>query len=69
MVTATNLANLHFLVLLVLLVLLVSAGPVPPRLPAISTDNIFWLDAGTDAGELAPVIPRSNRSTRPPHAP
>jgi hypothetical protein len=48
MVTATNLANLHFLVLLV------SAGPVPPRLPAISTDNIVWLDADTDAGELAP---------------
>jgi hypothetical protein len=66
MVTATSLAGLHFLVLLGLMVqlstlLLVSAGPVPPRLPSISTDNIFCPDAGTDAGEVAPFIPLSDR--------
>ena len=66
MVTASSLAGLHFLVLLGLMVqlstlLLVSAGPVPPRLPSISTDNIFCPDAGTDAGEVAPFIPLSDR--------
>ena len=66
MVTATSFAGLHFLVLLGLMVqlstlLLVSAGPVPPRLPAISTDNIFCPDAGTDAGEVAPFTPLSDR--------
>ena len=66
MVTATSLAGLHFLVLLGLMVqlstlLLVSAGLVPARLPSISTDNIFCPDAGTDAGEVAPFIPLSDR--------
>ena len=66
MVTATSFAGLHFLVLLGLMVqlstlLLVSAGPVPPRLPAISTDNIFCPDAGTDAAEVAPFTPLSDR--------
>ena len=66
MVTASSLAGLHFLVLLGLMVqlstlLLVSAGPVPPRLPSISTDNIFCPDAGTDAGEVAPFIPLLDR--------
>ena len=66
MVTATSLAGLHFLVLLGLMVqlstlLLVSAGPMPPRLPSISADTVFCPDAGTDAGEVPPVTPFSDR--------
>ena len=65
-VYVSNLRDLYRLLLLVLVfqlstLLLVIAGPVPPRLPSISTDNIFCPDAGTDAGEVAPFIPLSDR--------
>jgi len=40
--------------------LLVLAGPVPLR-PVTSTNSVFRPDAGTDAGELPPVTPFSDR--------
>jgi len=63
-VTASSLACLRGLVLLGLAfqlstLLLVLAGPVPPRPMASST--IFRPDAGTDAGEVQPVTPLSDR--------
>ncbi|CAK6691691.1 hypothetical protein VB734_00435 [Synechococcus sp. BA-124 BA4] len=63
MVTASSLAGLRGLVLLGLAfqlstLLLVLAGPVPLR-PVTST--VFRPDAGTDAGELPPVTPFSDR--------
>jgi hypothetical protein len=65
MVTASSLAGLRGLVLLGLAfqlstLLLVLAGPVPPR-PITSTNTVFRPDAGSDAGELAPVTPISDR--------
>ena len=65
MVTASSLAGLRGLVLLGLAfqlstLLLVLAGPVPPR-PSTSTDTVFRPDAGTDAGEVPPVTPFSDR--------
>ena len=65
MVTATSLACLHGLVLLGLAfqlstLLLVLAEPVPPR-PVTSTNTVFRPDAGSDAGELQPVTPLSDR--------
>ncbi len=65
MVTATSLACLRGLVLLGLAfqlstLLLVLAEPVPPR-PATSTNTVFRPDAGSDAGELQPVTPFSDR--------
>ena len=65
MVTASSLAGLRSLVLLGLAfqlstLLLVLAGPVPPR-PSSSTNTVFRPDAGTDAGEVPPVTPFSDR--------
>ena len=65
MVTASSLAGLRGLVLLGLAfqlstLLLVLAGPVPLR-PVTSTNSVFRPDAGTDAGELPPVTPLSDR--------
>ena len=65
MVTASSLAGLRGLVLLGLAfqlstLLLVLAGPVPPR-PVTSTNTVFRPDAGTDAGEVPPVTPLSDR--------
>ena len=65
MVTASSLAGLRGLVLLGLAfqlstLLLVLAGPVPPR-PMASTNTVFRPDAGTDAGEVPPVTPHSDR--------
>ncbi len=65
MVTASSLAGLRGLVLLGLAfqlstLLLVLAGAVPLR-PVTSTDSVFRPDAGTDAGELPPVTPFSDR--------
>jgi hypothetical protein len=64
-VTASSLAGLRLLVVLGLLfqlstLLLVLAGPVPPR-PMASTNSVFRSDAGTDAGEVPPVTPLSDR--------
>jgi hypothetical protein len=64
-VTASSLSALRGLVLLGLAfqlttLLLVLAGPVPPR-PMASTNTVFHSDAGTDAGELPPVTPLSDR--------
>lgn len=65
MVTASSLAGLRGLVVLGLAfqlstLLLVLAGPVPPR-PVTSANSVFRPDAGTDAGELPPVTPLSDR--------
>ena len=65
MVTASSLIGLRGLVLLGLAfqlstLLLVLAGPVPPR-PSTSTNTVFRPDAGTDAGEVPPVTPLSDR--------
>ena len=65
MVTSTSLACLRGLVLLGLAfqlstLLLVLAGPVPPR-QSTSTDTVFRPDAGTDAAEVPPVTPFSDR--------
>jgi hypothetical protein len=65
MVTASSLTGLRALVLLGLAfqlstLLLVLAGPVPPR-PVASTNTVFRTDAGTDAGEVPPVTPHSDR--------
>ena len=65
MVTASSLAGLRGLVLLGLAfqlstLLLVLAGPVPPR-PSTSTNTVFRPDTGTDAGEVPPVTPFSDR--------
>jgi hypothetical protein len=64
-ITASSLASLRALVLLGLAfqlstLLLVLAGPVPPR-PVASTNTVFHSDAGTDAGEVPPVTPLSDR--------
>jgi hypothetical protein len=64
-VTASSLVRLRGLVLLGLLfqlstLLLVLAGPVPPR-PMASTNTLSRPDAGTDAGEVPPVTPLSDR--------
>ena len=65
MVTASSLAGLRGLLLLGLAfqlstLLLVLAGPVPPR-PLASSNTVFRPDAGTDAGEVPPVTPTSDR--------
>jgi len=65
MVTASSLAGLRGLVLLGLAfqlstLLLVLAGPVPPR-PMASTNTVFRPDAGSDAGEVPPITPLSDR--------
>ena len=65
-VTASSLTALRLLVLLGLLfqlstLLLVLAGPVPLRLAALSTSTVFRSDASTDAGEVPPVTPLSER--------
>jgi hypothetical protein len=64
-VTASSLASLRALVLLGLAfqlstLLLVLAGPVPPR-PMASTNTVFRPDAGSDAGDVPPVTPLSDR--------
>ena len=64
-VTASSLVALRLLVVLGLLfqlstLLLVLAGPVPPR-PMASTNTVFRPVAGTDAGEVPPVTPLSDR--------
>jgi len=64
-VTASSLVGLRGLVLLGLLfqlstLLLVIAGPMPPR-PVSSTNTVFRPDAGSDAAELPPVTPLSDR--------
>jgi hypothetical protein len=64
-VTASSLSCLRGLLLLGLAfqlstLLLVLAGPVPPR-PMSSTNTVFRPDAGTDAGEVPPVTPLSDR--------
>ena len=65
MVTASSLAGLRALVVLGLAfqlstLLLVVAGPMPPR-PMASTNTVFRPDAGTDAGEVPPITPLSDR--------
>ena len=65
MVTASSLAGLRGLVVLGLAfqlstLLLVLAGPVPPR-PVTSANSVFRPVTGTDAGELPPVTPLSDR--------
>ncbi len=65
MVTASSLSCLRGLVLLGLAfqlstLLLVLAGPVPPR-PSTSANTVFRPDAGTNAGEVPPVTPFSDR--------
>ncbi len=64
-VTAASLACLRGLVLLGLAfqlstLLLVLAGPVHTR-PVTSPNAVFRSDAGTDAGEVPPVTPLSER--------
>jgi hypothetical protein len=64
-VTASSLIALRLLVRLGLAfqistLLLVLAGPVPPR-PMASTNTVFRPDTGTDAGEVPPVTPLSDR--------
>jgi len=64
-VTASSLIALRGLVLLGLAfqlstVLLILAGPVPPR-PMASSNTVFRPDAGSDAAELPPVTPLSDR--------
>ena len=64
-VSVSSLNALRLLVLLGLLfqlstLLLVLAGPVPPQ-PLASTNTVFRPDAGTDAGEVPPVTPLSER--------
>ena len=64
-VSVSSLNALRLLVLLGLLfqlstLLVVIAGPVPPR-PVISSSHDFRPDAGSDAGEVPPVTPFSNR--------
>ena len=65
MVTASSLSCLRGLVLVGLAfqistLLLVLAGPVPPR-PVSSTNTLSRTDAGTDAGEVPPFTPLSDR--------
>ena len=65
MVTASSLSCLRGLVLLGLAfqlstLLLVLAGPVPPR-PVSSANTLSRPDAGTDAGEVQPFTPLSDR--------
>lgn len=64
-VTASSLIALRLLVLLGLAfqlstLLLVLAGHVPPR-PVTSPNAVFRSDAGSDAAELPPVTPLSDR--------
>ena len=64
-VSVSSLNALRLLVLLGLLfqlstLLLVLAGPVPPQ-PLASTNTVFRPNAGTDAGEVPPVTPLSER--------
>ncbi len=64
-VTASSLSCLRGLVLLGLTfqlstLLLVLAGPVPPR-QVTSPNTVFRSDAGSDAAELPPVKPLSDR--------
>jgi hypothetical protein len=64
-VTASSLIALRLLVLLGLAfqistLLLVLAGPMPPR-PMASTNTVFRHDAGSDACEVPPVMPLSDR--------
>jgi hypothetical protein len=65
MVTAYSLSCLRGLVLLGLAfqlstLLLALAGPVPTR-PVTSPNTVFRSDAGSDAAELTPVTPLSER--------
>jgi hypothetical protein len=65
-VSVSSLRGLYRLLLLVLVfqlstLLLVIAGPVPPRLPSISTSTVLRPDAGTAAGEPFTVTPISDR--------
>ena len=65
MVTASSLACLRGLVVLGLAfqlstLLVVLAGPVPTR-PVTSPNAVFRSDAGSDAAELPPVTPLSDR--------
>ena len=65
MVTASSLSCLRGLVLLGLAfqlstLLLALAGPVPTR-PVTSPNTVFRSDAGTNAGEVPPVTPFSDR--------
>ena len=65
MVTASSLSCLRGLVLLGLAfqistLLLVLAGPVPTR-PVTSPNAVFRSDTGSDAAELPPVTPLSDR--------
>ncbi|MCP9881692.1 hypothetical protein KBY65_04255 [Cyanobium sp. Alchichica 3B3-8F6] len=64
-VTASSLTALRLLVVLGLLfqlstLLFVLAGPVPPQ-PLASPNSVFRSDAGTDAGEVPPITPLSDR--------
>ena len=64
-VSVSSLNALRLLVLLGLLfqlstLLLVLAGPLPPQ-PLASTNTVFRPDAGTDAGEVPPAAPLSDR--------
>ena len=64
-VSVSSLNALRLLVLLGLLfqlstLLLVLAGPVAPQ-PLASTNTVFRPDAGTDAGEVPPATPLSDR--------
>ena len=66
MVTVSSLAGLRLLVFLVLLfqlstLLLVIAGPVPPRLQAVSTNSPFPPAAGVAASGAQPMSPSSDR--------
>ena len=66
MVTASSLACLRGLVLLGLAfqlstLLLVIAGPVPPRLQAVSTNSPFPPAAGVAASGAQPISPTSDR--------
>ena len=65
MVTASSLTCLRGLVLLGLAfqistLLLVLAGAMPPR-PVTRPNTVFRSDAGSDAAELPPVTPLSDR--------
>jgi hypothetical protein len=65
-VTVNSLTALHLLVLVGLLfqlstLLLVIAGPVPPRLQAVSTHSPFPPVAGVAASGAQPMSPTSDR--------
>ncbi len=65
-VTVNSLTTLRLLVLVGLLfqlstLLLVIAGPVPPRLQAVSTNSPFPPAAGVAASGAQPISPTSDR--------